>query len=227
MGFGDKFAGGDVARGFDEVLAPAGLSWAGLAEQPHGVRVTPEATYEKYRANGFATPSRKVEIWSERFAEEGVPAVPRYEEPAESPLRTPELAREYPLVMTNAKLPQYLHSQHRGVAALRRSHADPTAEIHPDTAARYGVADGEWVYLETPRGRVRAKIDVTDAIARATLCAFHGWWEACEPLGRPALDPYSEKGANVNLLVKSDLKDPVGGALPHRSTLCRIRKIES
>ena len=227
MGFGDKFAGGDVARGFDEILAPAGLSWAGLAEQPHGVRVTPEVAYEKYRANGFATPSRKVEIWSERFAEEGVPAVPRYEEPAESPVSTPELAREYPLVMTNAKLPQYLHSQHRGVAALRRSHADPTAEIHPDTAARYGVADGEWVYLETPRGRVRAKIDVTDAIARDTLCAFHGWWEACEPLGRPALDPYSEKGANVNLLVKSDLKDPVGGALPHRSTLCRIRKIDS
>ena len=142
-------------------------------------------------------------------------------------MRTPDLARDYPLVMTNAKLPQYLHSQHRGVAAIRRTHPDPTAEIHPETAARYGVSDGEWVYVETPRGRVRAKLDVTAAIAPGTLCAFHGWWEACEPLDRPALDPYSENGANVNLLVHNDVRDPVSGAIPHRSTLCRIRRLDA
>jgi anaerobic selenocysteine-containing dehydrogenase len=124
--------------------------------------------------------------------------------------------------MTNAKLPQYLHSQHRGVAAIRRTHADPTIEIHPTTAAEHGIANDAWVFVETPRGRVRARADVTDAIAPGTVCAYHGWWEACEPLDRPALDPYSEAGANVNLLVHNDVRDPVSGAIPHRSTLCRI-----
>jgi len=193
-----------------------------LASFPHGVRVTPEPAFEKYRAHGFATPSRKVELWSERFVAAGSPALPAYEEPAESPVRTPEIARDYPLVMTNAKLPQYLHTQHRGVAALRRSHPDPTIEIHPDTAAQYGITDGLWVFVETPRGRVRAKADVTDAIARGTVCGYHGWWEACEPLDRPALDPFTEQGANVNLLVHNDDRDAISGAIPHRSTLGRI-----
>ena len=222
LGLGAQFADGDVSRGYDEVLRPAGLTWGGLLEQPHGVRVASEARPEKYRERGFATPSGRAEIWSERFAEAGVPALPRYEEPAESPVRTPDVAREYPLVMTNAKLPQYLHSQHRGVAAIRRTHPDPTIEIHPVTAARYGVAHHAWVYVETPRGRVRARADVTDAIAPGVVCAYHGWWEACEPLGRPALDPYSDAGANVNLLVHNDVRDPVSGAIPHRSTLCRV-----
>ncbi|MGH2491342.1 MAG: molybdopterin-containing oxidoreductase family protein, partial [Candidatus Limnocylindria bacterium] len=225
LGLGAAFSGGDVAAAYDEILAPAGLTWEGLRAEPHGVRVTPAPSYEKYTRAGFATPTRLVEIWSERFAEHGADALPRYEEPAESPLRSPELARDYPLVMTNAKLPQYLHSQHRGVAAIRRTHPDPSIEIHPDTAARHGVSDGEWVMIETPRGRARAKVDVTDAIARGVVCGYHGWWEACEPLGREALDPYSDRGANVNLLVHGDVKDPIGGALPHRSTLCRIRPL--
>jgi anaerobic selenocysteine-containing dehydrogenase len=225
LGYGAEFAGGDVARGYDGVLRPAGLTWAGLRAEPHGVRVAAESRHEKYRERGFATPSGRVEIWSERFADAGAAPLPRYEEPAESPVRTPDVAREYPLVMTNAKLPQYLHSQHRGVAAIRRTHPDPTVEIHPTTAAAYGVVDAGWVMVETPRGRVRARADVTDAIAPGVVCAYHGWWEACEPLDRPALDPYSEDGANVNLLVHNDVRDPVSGAIPHRSALCRITPI--
>jgi anaerobic selenocysteine-containing dehydrogenase len=225
LGYGAEFAGGDVGRGYDEVLRPAGLSWDALLSQPHGVRVAAESRHEKYKERGFATPSGRVEIWSERFAEAGASPLPRYEEPAESPVRTPDLARDYPLVMTNAKLPQYLHSQHRGVAAIRRTHPDPTIEIHPTTASLYGVTHNAWVMVETPRGRVRARADVTDAIAPGVVCAYHGWWEACEPLDRPALDPYSESGANVNLLVHNDVRDPVSGAIPHRSTLCRITPI--
>jgi hypothetical protein len=57
------------------------------------------------------------------------------------------------------------------------------------------------------------------------VCASHGWWEGCESLGLGASDPYDERGANVNLLVHGDLRDPISGALPHRSTLCSIRPL--
>jgi anaerobic selenocysteine-containing dehydrogenase len=227
LGLGAQFWDGDMRRGFDWVLGPAGLTFEGLRAHPHGVRITDDRKYESYRAKGFATPTGKVELWSERFANAAAPGIATYEEPASSPIRTPELATAYPLVMTNAKLAQFLHSQHRGVAALRRTHPDPTIEIHPDTAARHGVADGEWVYVETPLARVRARVDVTDSIAAGVVCAFHGWWEACEPLGRAALDPYSDEGANVNLVVDNETRDPISGAVPHRSTLCRLVRMDA
>jgi anaerobic selenocysteine-containing dehydrogenase len=127
--------------------------------------------------------------------------------------------------MTNAKWAWYLHGQHRGVASLRRRGPDPTVEIHPETAARYGIDDGSWVSIETPRARVRAKAHVTANIVPGVVCANHGWWEGCEELGLAPLDPLSEQGANVNLLVHNDVRDPVSGSVPHRSSLCRIRPL--
>jgi anaerobic selenocysteine-containing dehydrogenase len=230
LGLGEWFAGGSVEAAYDEVLAPAGLSWAGLLDRPEGVDVSPPVEYEKYtaagpdgRPRGFATPSGRAELFVDRFAAHGQPPLPEYAEPASSPLRSPALAREYPLVLTNAKSPRYLHSQHRGVAALRRREPDPTVELHPDTAARFGIDDGNWVLIETPRAAVRARAAVTTRIVPGVVCAYHGWWEDCDELGLTTGDPFESGGANVNLLVDNDVRDPVSGAVPHRSSLCRIR----
>src|SRR5262249_57043864 len=101
---------------------------------------------------GFATPTRKVEIFALKFAEHGLPALPVYVEPALSPLSRPDLAERFPLVLTNAKRPQYMHSQLRGLPSLRKSAPNPTAEIHPETAAQYGIKGGERIAVETPSG---------------------------------------------------------------------------
>src|SRR5699024_7218072 len=115
-------------RAYDEVLAPAGLTWAALDGEVEGVSVAPPPGYAKYaeerpdgRLTGFGTPSGKVELYSAAFAAHGYAPLPVYEEPAESPRRTPDLAADYPLVLTNAKRPQYLHSQHRAVKAIRKT----------------------------------------------------------------------------------------------------------
>lgn len=232
LGLGDAFAGGRIATAYDEVLAPAGLTWDGLLDAPDGVRVAPDPGSEKHALSnadgaprGFATPTRLAELFVDAFAAHGQPAVPVFEEPVESPRRTPELAAEFPIVLTNAKKPGYLHSQHRGIPSLRRRSPDPEVELHPDTAARYGVADGDWVMIETPRGRARARADVSAMITPGVACANHGWWEACEPLGLPGFDPFDERGANVNLLVRNEIHDPISGGVPHRSALCRIRPL--
>jgi anaerobic selenocysteine-containing dehydrogenase len=229
LGLGAWFADGSVTDAYDAILAPADLSWEKLLDQPDGVSVLPEVDYEKHAAvtdddcRGFATPSGKVELFADRFAACGQPPLPSYEEPVESPVRTPDLARDYPLVLTNAKRGHYLQSQHRGIASLRRHNPEPVVEIHPDTAAQFNIADGAAVALETPKGAIRVKAKHTETIVPGVVCANHGWWEACDELGLAELDPFEETGANVNLLVHNDMRDPIGGGVAHRSALCRLR----
>jgi anaerobic selenocysteine-containing dehydrogenase len=232
LGVAHDFANGDIEAAYDEVLRPTGVSWDGLLDLPAGVEVVPPRVYEKYAAPGeggcpvgFATPSRKVELFVDRFAALGHAPLPEYEEPAQSPRRTPELAREYPLVLTDAKRPRWLHSQHRGVASFRRKDVDPRFEVHPETAARFGVANGDWMDVETPVARIRVRASITPSIVPGVICGNHGWWESCEETGSELLDPFSERGANINLLVTNELRDPIGGGVAHRSSLCRIRPV--
>jgi anaerobic selenocysteine-containing dehydrogenase len=229
LGLGDRFGGGDPARAYDEILAPAGISWDALKDEPEGLPMAPPVRYQKYADErpdgglvGFGTPSGKVELFSDGFAQHGHAPLPTFQEPAESPRSRPDLAADYPLVLTNAKRPQWLHSQHRAVQSIRKTSPAPTVELHPDTAAQYGVEHGAWVMIETPRGRVRAQAEVTASIVPGVVCGSHGWWDACEALGLDGLDPFSQEGANLNLLVHADLIDPISGGLPHRSSLCRL-----
>ena len=233
LGLGAEFWNGDVEAAYRHLLAPSGVSLDELRALPHGTSVPRAALRHRRYAErdeatgaprGFETATRKVELFALKFAEQGLPALPDYVEPALSPVSQPELARDFPLVLTNAKRAQYLHSQHRGLPSLRKTAPHPTAELHPDTATRYGIVAGEWVFVETPDGRVRAQANVTDTIMPGVVCCSHGWWEACEALGLPGFDPFSDAGANQNLLVLNDRHDPVSGGTPHRSTLCRVSK---
>ena len=233
LGLGNVFWDGDVEAGYRQLLEPSGLSLDELRRLPYGtsVRGAP-VRYRKFAdldesrgaPRGFATPTKKVEIFATRFADHGLPALPVYVEPALSPRSRPDLAERFPLVLTNAKRPQYMHSQLRGLPSLRKTAPNPTAEIHPDTAQQFDVTSGEWIVVETPSGRVRAQAHVTDIILPGVVCCSHGWWEACPELGLPGFDPFTEAGANQNLLVHNDQRDPVSGGTSHRSTLCRVVK---
>ena len=234
LGFGAEFWDGDIDAAYRHVLEPSGVTLDALRALPHGTSV-PRAPLQHRRfaevdpatgaPRGFATPTKKVELFALRFAEHGLPPLPDYVEPALSPVSQPELARDFPLVLTNAKRAQYLHSQHRGLPSLRKTAPNPTAELHPETAARFGVKTAEWLLVETPEGRIRAQAHVTDAVMPGVVCCSHGWWEACPELGLPGFDPFSDAGANQNLLVRNDQHDPVSGGTPHRSTLCRLVRI--
>ena len=76
---------------FDFMLEKTGLTWKTLKER--GGHVFPEV-FKKYEKSGFSTPSRKVELANSLMANLGMDPLPGYREPDESPLSTPELARE-------------------------------------------------------------------------------------------------------------------------------------
>ena len=149
--------------------------------------------------------------------------MPEYVEPALSPVSRPDIAADFPLVLTNAKFTTYVHSQQRALPSLRKSSPEPSAEIHPETAHHFGIKHKEWMIVETPRGAIKVKARVTQNIVPGIVCCQHGWWQECKELELPGYDPYDRSGANPATLIGADLADPVSGSLPHRSYLCRIK----
>ena len=231
LGLANRFWGGDVDASYREMLAPSGLELDDLRRAPAGVRVPLETRYRKYaggdgrEAPGFATPSAKVEIFSERLQDAGQAPLPDHVEPAIGPLSRADLATDYPLVLTSAKSLHYCHSQHRGLPSLRRREPDPIVEIHPETAAARRIADGDWVRLATPEGAVRARAALRPNLDPRVVSATHGWWQACAALDLPGYDALGADGANLNTVIGNQDTDPISGSVPHRSYLCEVSPI--
>ena len=231
LGLANRFWGGDIDTSYREMLAPSGLDLDELRRSPGGVRVQRQTRYRKYaggdgqEAPGFATPTRKVEVFSERLQAAGQAPLPDHVEPATGPVSRTDLAADFPLVLTSAKSIHYCHSQHRGLPSLRRREPDPVVEIHPETAAARRIADGDWVRLTTPDGAVRARAAFSPHLDPRVVSATHGWWQACKALDLPGYDTTGAEGANVNAVIGNRDTDPISGSVPHRSYLCEITRI--
>ncbi len=175
----------------------------------------------KYEEKGFRTPTGKIELYSTRFEQMGYAPLPYYEEPPESPLAAPEVAKDYPLVLTSGgRIPFFFNSEHRQIDKLRRAHRDPIAEIHPDTAKRYGIVKGDWMWIETRRGGMRQKAKITDGIDPRVIHVQHGWWFPDQPAPQ-----YGVWQSNANLLTDNGPPyDPAMGTYQLRALLCRVAK---
>ncbi len=227
LGFGADFWNGDIEAGYATILAPLGLTLDVLRQAPGGIDLPLESRYRRYAEmvdgypRGFATPTRKAEVYSERLLEHEQSPLPEYV----PPLVSPETAGPaYPLVLTSAKRIYFNHSQHRDIAALRRRMPDPMVDLHPDTAAARGIADGDWVRLRTPQGSIRMRAQLDAHLDPRVVTSTYGWWAGNEALGLKPLDPFSDDGANYNLLIGDDQLDPISGSVPHRSYACEVEK---
>ena len=131
-------------------------------ENDHAGMIYNDFRYYKYEKGllrpdgqpGFMTPTGRYEFYISLFDSWGVDALPFYEEPPTSPVSTPELAEEYPLVLTTGKRSfEFFHSEWRQANTTSRElHPVPYFDIHPDTAAKYGVAEGQWTWIENQMG---------------------------------------------------------------------------
>ena len=156
LGLGARFWDGDIEAAQRYQLGPSGVTLEALRANPGGVRVPLQTRYRKYAEekdgipNGFATPTGKIELYSETLLEHGYPPLPDHEEPLVGPRSRPELAARYPLILTCAKHTQFCESQHRGLPSLRRRARDPEVKLHPAAAAERDIPAGDWVTVETP-----------------------------------------------------------------------------
>ncbi len=229
MGFTAQFFNGDVEAGYAYELQPSGVTLKQLKNSPGGISLPAQPVYEKHNKSnkdgalrGFATPSKKVELYCHPFAANGIAPMPEYVEPALSPISRPDIAADFPLILTNAKNTNFVHSQHRSLPGPRKTLPEPSADIHPDTAQGFGIKNKQWMIVETPRGAIKVKARVTSNILAGVICCQHGWWQGCKELELPGYNPFENNGANAAMLIGTDQADPVSGSLPHRSYLCRV-----
>jgi len=189
---------------------------------------TVEKRYEQInpetgKPRGFATPTGKVELHSTILDKLGYNPLPYYEEPPETPASDPELAREYPLIlMTGSRFRPMHHSEHRQIPSLRKLYPYPTVEINPNTARRLGIGEGDWVIIETPRGKIKQKAKLTTKIHRRMIEVQHGWWFPEEIAEEPVL--YRVFESNANVLTPDDDRycDPPTGAVAFVPLLCKV-----
>ena len=217
MGHGQYFWNNDSAA-LDAILQPAGLTFEELGAQ--GI-CAPETRYRKYEEEWFQTPSGKVELYSRRLADLGLDPLPAYHEPSQTPFGSPELAKAYPLVLTNCKNPVYYHASHRSMPGLRKLSPEPLTELNPETAAGLGLNQGDMVYIETPRGRIRQRLRLNADLDPRAVIVAHGWWFP----ERGPTDLYSWQEANLNLLTDSSPPhDPAMGLPNLRGLMCKVYK---
>jgi len=186
--------------------------------------VEPERTYRNYEKSGFRTPSGKFEFRSTALEQSGGDPLPFWVEPPETPVSDPETARDFPLILTTGgRVQQYFISNNRQIRSLRRQAPFPLVSMCPETAAQYDVAEGEWIWIETRRGRITQKVKLLPDMKPGVVNCEMGWWYP--EAGAPG---YGWDESNANVLTIGDTPhDPFGGSYQLRALLCRIYKNET
>lgn len=210
-----------VEDALDYILEPSGLTFEQFKEKGY---LQGENVYHKYKERGFSTPTRKVELWSTILEKWERDPLPKYVEVPESPYSTPEVAKKYPYIFNSGlRTPTYFHSAGFMIPWLREIRPDPIAEIHPETAKKHGIEDGQWMYIESPRGRIKQRAKLYDGIDPRVITSEHGWWY-------PEIkDPgHGWEISNANILTDNAYEtcDPNMGATNVRVCLCNISPCE-
>ncbi|MBL7203650.1 MAG: molybdopterin-dependent oxidoreductase [Desulfobacteraceae bacterium] len=208
----DTFEGG-----LDYILEPMGITWQDFNKMDF---IRGEVKYQKYKEKGFSTPTRKFELYSTLLEKWGYDPLPQFREAPESPVSTPELYKDYPYILiTGRRLPGFFHTENRQVPWLRELHREPVVEIHPETAGKEGIKEGDWVVIESPRGRVRQRAKFFEGMDPRIVSAEHAWWF---PEKRDPGHGWDE--SNINILTDNAYEscDPAMGATHVRTLLCKI-----
>jgi anaerobic selenocysteine-containing dehydrogenase len=193
----------------------------------------PQVEYKKYERGlirpdgepGVNTPTGRIELYSTVLEHLGDDPLPYYHEPPYSPISRPDLAAEYPLILTTgARTFASFHSEHRQVPSCRKIVPDPIIELHPDTADELGIREGDWVLIQNMFGEAKEKAHLTRAIDPRVVHAQHGWWYPEQDSEEPSLFGVWE--SNINSLMPHKEIGIVGFGSNYKSTLCKLSRVD-
>lgn len=182
--------------------------------------------YKKYETGklredgkpGFNTPSGKLEIKSSLLEKHGYNGLPEYIEPIESPLSTPDVYKDYPLVLnTGARIQSTFRSQHLNINGLLKHQPNPEVIISTYDAKARKIENGDKVIVKTKYGQVEYFAKVSDDMKNGGVEVNMGG-------GNPN-QKESWRKANTNYLTDIDNRDPISGFPVYKALLCEVEKI--
>jgi anaerobic selenocysteine-containing dehydrogenase len=153
----------------------------------------------------FRTPSGKLEFYSEQLAQQGHAPMPDWQP---DPDEERDAAR-WPLRLLTAPGYFQAHTAYSGVDFLRRREGSPCCILHPDEAARRGLADGARVRLYNDRGAVGLVLKISDEVLPGVVLV---------PGQRPDTETLA---GTVNMLVADRYTD-LGDGATYQSTFLDI-----
>ena len=181
-----------------------------------------ERHYKKYDSGllrrdsepGFPTPSGKFEIASTVMEEYGYVAYPEYQDISS---RSEAGGEDFPLMMTSGARSSIRHGSFGpNMPRIAAAEPVPCAEISSETAAVYGIKDGDPVRVVTAFGACPFTAKIIPMVQGAIQLP-HG--------GGSSLMPKAWREGNANALCSLDLADPLTGFPIIKSLPCRIELI--
>jgi anaerobic selenocysteine-containing dehydrogenase len=176
---------------------PDGLSLDTLAASPHGVDL---GALVPRLPSVLRTPSGTVELAPPPILAD----LDRLETSLHGPLGDPD-----ELVLIGRRQLRSNNSWMHNVNVLAKGRFRCTLLVHPDDAARLGVADGDHAEVRSRVGAVVAPVEVTDTMAPGVVSLPHGWGH--DRPGAPFGVAGQRPGVNSNLLTDDVLLDPLSG----------------
>jgi hypothetical protein len=173
---------------------PGGLSLRALIEAPHGIDLGP---LQPRIPEILRTPSGRVELAPLEIRQD----LER--------LRAGIDARRGGLVLIGRRHLRSNNSWMHNLTVLNSGSNTCTLQVHPDTAAEIGLADGADAWVASRCGEATVPVEVTDGILPGVVSLPHGWGHSLAGTrGSVAAD---RPGINTNLLTDPMALDPLSG----------------
>lgn len=129
------------------------------------------------------------------------------------------------------RVPHFFHSEQRQIEKLRALHPDPLCHIHPETAKKHGIEEGDWMWLENKHGKCKYKATFDDGYDPRVMQCEHGWWfperkdEAEENIEDEKKGLFGVFESQINNLVPFDA-GVSGFGSNYKAMMCKIYKAE-
>ncbi len=214
----------------DWFYEPAGWTRKQVIEEWKGVPPY-EPRFKKYEevnpetglVRGFGTPEGKVAFYSTILEQIEYDPLPYYQECAWTPISAPDIAKDYPFIMTSgARFQEAHHGELRHISLMRHLRPFPRVKMHPLTARNMGIGDGEWVYIETPVGRCMQQVRYDFGVNPKVVSPEHGWWRPELPAEEPTLYGWTDWNIDVTIPNDDEQLSPELGAWCFKANLAKV-----
>jgi len=196
---GDKFPSVESAEDIYELFRKTSPSWAGLTLDrlkkdhtgicwpcPSPVHLGTKGTI--YLNNRFLTKDGKVELRS------NILGPINWLEPKGSPKGEWDEAKRFPLVFIQGKVVQHWqHTYTNWSAYIAQFSEGNLVQVHPETVKGLGMKDGDWIYLETEQGKIKARLKLSELILPGVV------WTPSHP--EPEAPYQGNSGQSINTII--------------------------